>query len=147
MNAILGLIGPLSITLFGTAFSVMSMSPPQYDIARWAAIGACISAVMTFLLWLSITDENISIKIIIGVITGIFSLGGLPIGLNWIGDIQNRNTQAEQKAIQPKNVGVLEADAKLLFSTSSDRGVISSIEIGNSGTVFIWGGSKGTAYV
>jgi hypothetical protein len=144
MNVFLGLFGTLSGILFATAVGVMSMSPPQYDIARGAALGAACSAVITYVLWLLSTDEPLLVKATIGVITGIVSLGALPLGLNWINDIEYNNNSIAKAAVVPKNVGKLEAEAKILFSTKNRENAITIIEIGDSGTKFFWGGKEGS---
>jgi hypothetical protein len=93
MNTFMGLFGIASALLFGTSVGVMSMSPPEYDVARGTAIGASVSAIITFLLWILMTDERLPTKVLVGIATGIVALGVLPVSLDWISRIQARNFQ------------------------------------------------------
>ena len=72
----------------------MSMSSPKYDVARGAASGAAAAIFTTCLLWLTTTKEPFSIRIGIGLVVGIVTLGVLPVVLELISRIEDRNLQA-----------------------------------------------------
>jgi hypothetical protein len=84
MNTIIGLLGAAFIFLLGLSYGVMSMSPPDFAVARGALFGGVAAGTVCFVLWAFHSNETLAIKTIIGILTGIFIFGGLPGALLWI---------------------------------------------------------------
>lgn len=83
------------------AYGVMSMSPPQYDIARGAATIATLCAMAGCILWFFNTDEAIIWRVLVGMITGCVTLGGLPVFLNWVNTVEYHNVFAPTTSVPP----------------------------------------------
>jgi len=142
MNTLLGLFGIAAGLLFATSVGVKSMSPPEYDVARGTAIGASVSAIITYFLWILTTDEQLPTKVFVGLATGIVVLGILPVGLDWISRIQARNLQLLQSAPPASlNTGVLSPESHILF-TPDGQGTIPGVQIGESQVFFVSGQSN-----
>ena len=77
------LLLPLGI---GAAIGMISLSPPEFGIARWCLIVPAIVIGATAFLWLLTTDRAGWWRLIVGVSVGAIVLGGLPESLRWVGD-------------------------------------------------------------
>ena len=110
----------------------MSMSPPDFVIARGATIGFAIAITAACVLWLSGNPAPIWEKVVVGGLAAILTYAGCPLAFNWV------NTKQHNR---PSYVGTLvpEGGRTLL----SDGRALSDIrmEIGISGIVFdnSWG--------
>jgi hypothetical protein len=140
MKKFINLSGILAVLLCGAAIGVMSMSPPEYDVARGAAIAAGIMAVLAFFLWFLQTREPITVQLVIGLMTIVVPVGGVVLGVNWIDNIQLRNL----REAPPKDAGLLHSEVKALFSTNPNIMANRTIHIGDSKGGLIYGGPPGT---
>jgi hypothetical protein len=142
MKTVLGLFGIATVFSIGTVFSVLSMTPPEYNFARFAASIFAIFCVLTYVMWLRVTDDSLSTQIVIAVLVSIVAVVGLPVVLNWISGVEARNISAIPPAV-PRNYGVISPDVKTLFSTSDSTNTYPELEIGDSGAMFSWSGQNG----
>jgi hypothetical protein len=78
-----GLLLPFGI---GAAIGMVSLSPPEFGIARWCLIVPAIVVGATAFLWLLTTDRPGWWRLIVGVSVGAIALAGLPESLRWVGN-------------------------------------------------------------
>jgi hypothetical protein len=160
MKTFFGLFGIAAPTLLSIAIGVMSMAPPQYEIARGAGIGAAVCTVAACIMWFFITADAIALKIIVGIITGCVTLGGLPVFLSWVSNIESHNYAVVSQVPTPpvsilpqmlatptetaKNYGVIApAGQRTLFAVNINDSIPSKLEIGDSGVILYYGGPSG----
>lgn len=142
MKTFLALSAAVAGSAFALSAGVMSMSPPEYDVARGAAICSAVFAFITYLTWLPLTKDSLIVRIYIGAIACIAIFIGLPLGMGWINGIETRNLEAAQRAADlTRTIGKLSTN--VLFSTENQL-LSPRLEIGNSGTIFTYIGPNGT---
>jgi hypothetical protein len=147
MNVFLGLCSTVAVVLFGVAVGVMSMTPPEYDVARGSLIGFSVATIITYLLWIGTAPpESLLLKVAVGLACGIVALGLLPVGLQWITTIQTRNFHsmlAEENRQTPRYFGVISPQGSDVRFSNQPGGPASNLEIGDSGAIFGWRGTAG----
>src|SRR5277367_4838809 len=115
MKTLIGLLAACPVVLASLAVGMMGMSPPEYATARGLLVGAVAAAIGWYALWLFATDEALAIRVVVGCVIGVVGLGGMPIGLHWIG-------QREAAGVLPPDVSLRlvypESPALLLVNTS-----------------------------
>ena len=73
----------VAIALLGVGVGVMSMSPPDFVIARGATIGFAIAITAACVLWLSGNPAPIWEKVVVGGLAAILTYAGCPLAFNW----------------------------------------------------------------
>jgi hypothetical protein len=130
--------------LISVALGVMSMSPPEYELARWATLGAALVIVLTFYLWTLTSEEPLRNVSVVGALACTIPLIAMPITLSWINSVQRSHLALakEEGLTHPRYVGTIAPSGpNVKFSTLSTKEV--SIEIGDSGTILHWNGYSG----
>jgi hypothetical protein len=142
MKIFLALSAIIAGLAFGLSVGVMSMSPPEYEVARGAAIGATVFAFIAYLTWMLLTKDPLIVQLSIGFITCIAIFVGLPLGMGWINGIETRNLEAARHATDlARTIGKLSPNS-VLFSTENNSGS-QMLQVGRSGTIFNYGGPAG----
>jgi len=97
-DLIRNLSATVSVVLVGLAIGVLSMSPPEFGLARALLIGFAGALAITVVAWLSGSVGTLCVRI--SVISGaaILVFIGVPYTINWISHLER---------MRPSNVGVL----------------------------------------
>ena len=142
MSIFSSLVGAAAVVLIGIALGVMSMSPPEYDIARGATIGAALSILLAYGLWAISTPIRLLVLIGVGILAAILVFVGMPMALRWINSVEKENNKIvkEEEQIKPRYVGTISPSGPDVKFSSQAGGPSAKLEIGDSGSVLLWDG-------
>jgi hypothetical protein len=98
MKTLLGILAGTPVALFTLGWGAMSMQPPEYAIARGLVAAASASAVIWYITWLFVIEEPFWARVLLGAGIGFVALGGLPFGLDWISQLEARNSPTQKDA-------------------------------------------------
>jgi hypothetical protein len=120
----------VALAILGIGVGVMSMTPPDYNIARVATIGFGISITIACLLWLSTTPNPLWGKGLVGGLTAILVFVGCPLTYKWI---------YSKERSHPSDVGILVPQRSLITHGTIHHNI--RLQIGQSGVVLdkSWG--------
>jgi hypothetical protein len=121
---VLAIAGAVALTLVGVGPSVMSMTPPEYNLARAATVGFGLATGIAFCTWALSRCHSRGIKLGMGGFVLLLVFVGYPLCLVWI---------SQRERLYPSNTGVLTSSSRIIFSPS---GPFPHFEIGNSDTIF-----------
>jgi hypothetical protein len=78
----LGVVGTLVVLAFGTCIGVLSMTPPEYWLAKGCLVGAALGLSLIGLFWAAtVVDTDLWLKLGVGLLAVWFSVVGLPLFL------------------------------------------------------------------
>jgi hypothetical protein len=146
MNIFMGLTAAAALFLAGIAYGVMSMSPPEYAVARGAVVGTAMGVLITYALWTLTTTESQRVVLGVGILAGIVAFIGMPISLKWIDSVQQSNLvrSKEEEKEHPKYVGTISPSGPNVKFSTGAGGPNADLEIGDSGSILHWLGPLST---
>lgn len=86
MRVLQAVLAAVVVALFGASVGVMSMTPPEYAMAKGGLVGAAVALTTLTVLWASTSNESVILRVVLSLIAGGVVFGLTPLGIRFIND-------------------------------------------------------------